>query len=566
MDTKSKEELKSKLVEAGATFKGDTSCTCPFHRDRNPSAGIYQADSGSWRFKCLVCSDNMDILGIESRLTGMPVEEIIRPIERKAPKIMSEEQIRESFSAVRGFRYLHEYLSETGEITHFVACRYNADGGKQFFQLKRYGFNFVVGNSGKRPLFRLDKLKDAKIIVIVEGEKCVYALESVGIDYATTCMGGAKSVSAADLSPLRGKRVIVWPDNDSVGGEYASDLKKALESIDCTVGILNPESFMLGAKEDAHDFIERFSKDYKPEEIKEEIEGILSEVKIDGYWEVLSAGRLQELRDGSLKSFSIGWPCLNQTKWLLGGTVTIVCAPPGIGKTWFVHDLSFRAMSAGIKVANIQLEENKDYHATRIMSSITGANLDPDEVTEADLDIMEAHKHLVEPISAMLCIPDFKCCTLVDIAKIIKDRAEAGARLIIVDSVSVAEKSVRPFDDDQRFINICRHEVSKYKLRLILVTHPKSGQSKAIGLDSLAGGATYQRLAQSVLWISKNEKVVNAWKDTEHPFFGSGKTANRVITCLKGRNISKHMESNKILFSFEAGRYNEIGFCDSDEK
>lgn len=560
MDTKSKDELKQKLLQAGATFKGEASCTCPFHRDRHPSAGIYQADSGTWRFKCQVCGDNMDVVGIEAKLTGIAPEDLMKPTEQRSKETMTEADVRSRFSEVRGFKYLHEYASESGEVTHFVACRYNSDGSKQFFQMKRYGFNFVMGNSGKRPLFRLDKVKDSQTVLIVEGEKCVYALESVGINYATTCMGGAKSVTMADLSVLSGKKIIIWPDNDSVGQEYASELKRALEAIDCRVGVLPIDGLMMAPKEDAHDFIERYGKDYDCEEIKKEIESIISEVRIDGYWEVLSAGRMQELRSGELKSLNIGWPCLSQTKWLLGGTVTILCATPGIGKTWFVHDLAFRAMTAGIKVANIQLEETKDYHVSRIMSSITGANLDPDEITEEDFEIMENNKHYVEPISSMLCVPDFKLCTLVDVAKIIKDKAEAGAKLIIVDSVSVAEKGQRPWDDDQRFINICRHEVSRHKLRLILVTHPKSGQGKVIGLDSLAGGATYQRLAQSVLWLTKNEKTVNVWMDGEESFLGS--RANRIITCLKGRNIAKHMESNKVLFNFEAGKFEEVGFCE----
>lgn len=564
MDTKSKEQLKAKLEQSGSTFKGDTACTCPFHRDRNPSAGIYQSENGAWRFKCQVCGDNLDIIGIESKLTGIAPEDLVRGDGKKEFRVMSESDVRGSFSELRGFRYLHEYRNEAGDITHFVACRYNQDGGKQFFQLKRYGFNFMVGNSGKRPLFRIDRIKDKNTVLMVEGEKCVYALESVGIDYATTCMGGAKSVSTADLSPLFGKKVLIWPDNDQVGQEYANELKTALQALECQVGVLSLDNLMLAPKEDSFDFIERYRKDYTDEVIKDEIEGILSEIRIDGYWEVLSSGRIKDLRDGSLKSFMIGWPCLNQTKWLLGGTVTIICAAPGIGKTWFVHDLAIRAMNAGVKVSNIQLEENKDYHVARIMSSITGANLDPDEVTEADFEIMENHKHLVEPISSMLCVPDFKCCSLVEVAKIIKDRAEAGAKLIIVDSVSVAEKGIRPWDDDQRFINICRHEVSKHKLRLVLVTHPKGGKGKEMNLDSLAGGTTYQRLAQSVLWIAKNEKTVNSWGEKEHSFFGQGKKANRVIMCLKGRNIAKHMESNKILFSFEAGRFNEIGFCETE--
>jgi len=565
-DTKSKEQIRQRLETAGARFTGDKACTCPFHRDSNPSAGLYQSENGTWRFKCQVCdSMNLDVIGIEARLTGMTAEEVIKSSgeDREQKSVIPESDIRSRYSKENGWKYLHEYTDTKGNITHLVACKYEG-GKKKFLQMKRYGFNFVMGNMGKRPLFRLHKIKDLEKVVIVEGEKCVLALEHIGINNSTTCMGGAKSVSSADLTPLKGKRVIIWPDNDIPGLEYAKELKTALEAIDCKVGIVDLVPLILDDGGDVADIVAQHIKDYSIEEIREDIQGTIDDTKIDGYWETFNNGKIADLRSGVLKSIDVGWDCLAKTKWLIGGSVTTICAEPGIGKTWFVHDLAIRASRQGVKVANIQLEEDKDYHVSRLMTSLLGVRFtDPDEVNEEHFRILEKNKDLVDEISGMIICPDFDKCTLVNVASLVREKAEQGCKLIIVDSVSVAEKSKESWADDQRFINIVKHEVKKHKIRLILVTHPNALNGKTPTMDNLSGGKSYQRLSQVVLWLSANSKELNAWTGQQDAFEGTQRKGNRVITMLKGRNAHEHLPSNSFLFDFSNGQFHEVGFCDN---
>jgi len=81
-----------------------------------------------------------------------------------------------------------------------------------------------------RPLYRLPELLAAKpdsIVIITEGEKCADALASLGY-ITTTTFGGASSAHKTDLSPVQGRRVIIWPDNDDPGRKYADQIKTAL--------------------------------------------------------------------------------------------------------------------------------------------------------------------------------------------------------------------------------------------------------------------------------------------------------------------------------------------------
>jgi 5S rRNA maturation endonuclease (ribonuclease M5)/KaiC/GvpD/RAD55 family RecA-like ATPase len=565
--TDAKEQLKSLILSTGAIFKGD-SCTCPFHRDRNPSAGIYQSANGNWRFKCQVCEGlNFDAVGFEAQITGKSVDEIIKGKDSRNEVAASytEDQIRTMFSKDRGFKYLHEYKNAKGEVTHFVACKYDGEH-KKFTQISRYGFNFVLkNNSNLNPLFRLDKIKDCETVVMVEGEKCVYALEYIGIDYASTTMGGAKNAKKTDLTPLRGKRVIIWPDNDKVGKEYMDDLIALLTPLDCTIGTIDPNEMMLNEKEDVADYVQRNFKDYSKEELKNDIEQTIAEAKTNDYFETHYLKHMDDLRSGVYKSLDIGWDNLSKSKWLQGGTVTTLCAKPGVGKTWFVHNLSIRCMERGIKVANIQLEDSKEYHINRILMAMASVQNDPDLMTEEDLVRMTECRKYINEISKILVIPEFDKCDLVSMAELIKQKAIDGCKLIILDSVSVAErKGMNIAEADQIFVNKVKMVVKIYKCRVVLVTHPKTTASQTnrdgkqittMSMDTIAGGTAYQRLSQTILWLHEVTEGTNA--------IGWDHKGNRAIAILKARNKSEKTPTNKILFQFDRARFNDLGFCDA---
>lgn len=80
-----------------------------------------------------------------------------------------------------------------------------------------------------RPLYNLPNIASAPEIVVVEGEKAADALIGQNID-ATTAMGGSNApLEKTDWSPLKGRKVVIWPDNDDSGKAYADKLKDHLE-------------------------------------------------------------------------------------------------------------------------------------------------------------------------------------------------------------------------------------------------------------------------------------------------------------------------------------------------
>ncbi|WP_042956432.1 DUF927 domain-containing protein [Pseudomonas brassicacearum] len=85
-----------------------------------------------------------------------------------------------------------------------------------------------------RPLLRLDELSqrlDAQV-VLCEGEKAADAAAELMPSYVATCWpNGSNSWHKADLTPLKGRSVLLWPDNDSSGQSCMEAVAEKLREI-----------------------------------------------------------------------------------------------------------------------------------------------------------------------------------------------------------------------------------------------------------------------------------------------------------------------------------------------
>jgi putative DNA primase/helicase len=132
-----------------------------------------------------------------------------------------------------------DYLDASGKLIA-VVYRYDPPGRKKEFRpwdARRR----KMAPPDPRPLYNQPGMASASLVVLVEGEKCAQALIGAGI-VATTAMHGANvPVEKTDWSPLAGKAVLVWPDRDKPGWEYATLAAQAILSADAkTCHILYP--------------------------------------------------------------------------------------------------------------------------------------------------------------------------------------------------------------------------------------------------------------------------------------------------------------------------------------
>jgi len=84
-----------------------------------------------------------------------------------------------------------------------------------------------------RPLYRLPEILAAPedaFVFVVEGEKCADVIVLLGL-HATTSAGGANAADKTDWNPLRGKHVVIIPDNDSAGERYADEVSRLCREV-----------------------------------------------------------------------------------------------------------------------------------------------------------------------------------------------------------------------------------------------------------------------------------------------------------------------------------------------
>lgn len=154
----------------------------------------------------------------------------------------------------------YTYFDLHGKIIASVV-RFEPDGTRESKTFRPWCYKTIEGQTkwvpgapDLRPLYRLPDIATTNHVVLTEGEGKADALAAVGIP-ATSAMQGAKApLDKTDWSPLAGKTVTIWPDNDEPGFKYGRDVAERLIVLGCTVqGVTPPEGVTL--KWDAVDCI-----------------------------------------------------------------------------------------------------------------------------------------------------------------------------------------------------------------------------------------------------------------------------------------------------------------------
>jgi uncharacterized protein (DUF927 family) len=129
------------------------------------------------------------------------------------------------------------YRNAAGELLYYIARYDPPNNRKQFIP-----HTFLEKGSWQqkawprlRPLFGLDRLeaRSNDPVLIIEGEKAAVGLDGCGGAAALlpshvciTSSGGAEAAQASDWSRLAGRDVVIWPDADKPGADYAKDVAR----------------------------------------------------------------------------------------------------------------------------------------------------------------------------------------------------------------------------------------------------------------------------------------------------------------------------------------------------
>ena len=210
---------------AGKSRAGERWLCSPLRADKNPTSFSINETSGLW-FD-LATYERGNPLQLYAKIKGIDImdaakhflEPTLEPIPQNIPLC----------PATQGYSQRYDY-------GHFLIYRYETPQGKTFMPWYFDGTKWI----NKKPempiggynLFNLKKIiADKKaVLVLVEGEKAALSVPSpyIGVSWSS----GANAYEKTNFTPLNGRKIIIWPDNDEVGIKAMEAIKSKLKNCD----------------------------------------------------------------------------------------------------------------------------------------------------------------------------------------------------------------------------------------------------------------------------------------------------------------------------------------------
>lgn len=184
---------------------------CPAHDDKHPSLFLADGDDGGL---ALVCYAGCSYASIADALEAKGAD-VGRRSGADRYNVPTEHFTLGAYSS-------HwDYRDARGFVVMRV-CRWEQPGGRKDIRpIVRTADGWKwQHHATPRPLYQLDVLTNEadRPVLVCEGEKAATAAQRLFPAYiATTWPGGAQSVGQANWEPLRGREVVLWPDNDAPG-------------------------------------------------------------------------------------------------------------------------------------------------------------------------------------------------------------------------------------------------------------------------------------------------------------------------------------------------------------
>jgi hypothetical protein len=564
--------LVAEIEAAGGTVRPNGATLCPFHTNtKTPAGSVHRSpETGHWHYKCHSCGFSGSVVDVRQKHRGETLAETLSalaPRDREPPDTRGsaqngkDEQGKAIYTASesggqpaksageakkvyltpekaiewfpqKGLRIeaLHKYTNpdDRTRADFAVARLIDAEGKKTFKQLHPVEGGWVFGKpDGPLPLYNRARIRDAKSVLVVEGEKCVHAVTPylpAGWAATTSPMGaGPGKAALADWSPLVGKAVVLWPDNDPPnqkgtreGIEHMNDVADILGKLTPAISLswIDPAGLDLPPKGDVADWIE-IRADCTKETIRDSLAVELSEARpLSGSSALF--GFLQGCISGELLPLPFkGWPHLTLlSQATIPKSICLLCGDPGAGKSYWLLEAMMHWHFGGTKVALYELEEDDDvwqhraftlYNGNSKLASREWIHKHPREAME----LYQVSREAMDSFARCLYTKSKKTDTNPNQLELVawaEARAKEGCRVIGIDPATSAAVVGNQWVGDQDFVLRLLTIAKRYTCTIILVTHPKQNDKGKAGLHTLAGGAAYSRFSQSGIWLIKNAK------------------------------------------------------------
>lgn len=403
---------------------------CPFHEEKS---GSFKIEKGKDRWCCYGCGLHGDVIDFVERYEQISKSEALRKVAQHAGIAEGDQtsqagrgepvrpaqtsvakpkaQTHGQFQLVESYDYLNADGSFAYQVQRMESRPLNPDSGlkknKEFPQRWRHSDGcWVIGMkeghyrkvSGEwrrantdngipsdavilpgveRLLFNLPAVVRATETCLTEGEKDAITLTRLGFT-ATSASGGSSAPWLPSFTEaLRGKRVIIFPDNDERGEQYGRRVEKALNgNVAELLYVPMPKGF-----KDITEFVEA---GHNAEDVDSLIRAVEQEIfeKEAQHRGLLSPFEIVERFPGGLEAFidakkrplglQTGFHKLDElTLGLHPGELFVVAARPSMGKSALAGNIASNvALNQGKGVAIFNMEMTRGSILQRMVCSV----------------------------------------------------------------------------------------------------------------------------------------------------------------------------------------------------
>ncbi|MFM1889341.1 MAG: hypothetical protein RLZZ565_98 [Planctomycetota bacterium] len=392
---------------------------CPAHDDRNPSLSVSVGDDGRVLFNCFAGCSSDDVrsaLGLEWRdLHAELIEDVRRGTRapRAAPSAPQSDEVATKAAAdadpepptPTGHAYgsldevLDAYgrsLGEPNATWHYrdaagetigAVYRWNTPTGKTIRPAFRFADGWRMTYPPVRPLYRLDTLATEDRVFVVEGEKAADRLASLGYP-VTTSPGGSKAADRAAWQALVAREVVILPDADNAGDEYADKVETILsQDPSRTVAVLRLDGLRYGSGDDVVEWIDNVHEGDEDAAARA-LEAAAAEALYAATYRnrpFLSAAEILAdpawSRPPDVLRTGVQWfDDVQPFDGIERGTLTVIAAPPRCYKTSLMLFLAWQLAAAGRRVRYLAGEMTQKALMRRVVAM--AAEVSPSVVGE----------------------------------------------------------------------------------------------------------------------------------------------------------------------------------------